>query len=606
MAHSRWAGCATMERVRPTSTRAEVYPVRPQAVSDSALLLRARRALHDGTDLPPELRSLIRQSWRRSLMAAVEPDRMALPYLGPDTRGERLCRAAEPVLARFAQQLAGTHVSVVLADPDARVVGRWAGDRSALRRLSAVSIEEGFVLDEEVAGTNGIGTALEELAPILIYGAEHYVEPLQRLVCAGVPVRNPLTRRVEGVLNLACPTADANGLLLPTLLDLAGQIERELSGNASERERRVFEAFLSRSRDTVAPLVALGERFVLTNAPAGDLLQPSDQALLWDQAAEAFAEDVAVVRPLRLANGDEIQARCTPVRVGGRTVGALLEVEHRAEPGRSRQGSAAWARAERAADAVDLDAVGSVRVIGEAGTGRLGLARRLHARRPGTPALHVVACTLAGVEPDAFLAEVHGLLAGTDTVVLTDADALAAAQFATVADLVASPRRRAPVVTTLAPAGGRAYRRGEERLGAVALRLPPLRERREDVPALVAELVRGSPHPAVRVGQRAMAALVAHTWPGNLAELAAVVEEAVAAAAGADVEVAHLPQQLRPGPVSRRRLTPIERLERDAIAAALQECRGNKNQAAAALGLSRSTLYRRLRRYGLDTERAVL
>ena len=127
-------------------------------------------------------------------------------------------------------------------------MGRWAGDKSQLRRLARVSIEEGYVLAEDLAGTNGVGTALEVLAPVTIVGAEHYAEPLHRLVCAGVPIRHPLTRRLEGVLDLACPTADANGLLMPATLDLAVQIEREMSMGAPERERVVFDTFVARSR----------------------------------------------------------------------------------------------------------------------------------------------------------------------------------------------------------------------------------------------------------------------------------------------------------------------------------------------------------------------
>ena len=577
------------------------------AVSDGALLRRARRALHDGADLPPELRSLIRQSWRRSLLSAVEPDRMAIPFLGPDGRGERLCRAAEPVLGRFAQQLAGSHVSVVLADPGAKVVGRWAGDRSALRRLSAVSIEEGFLLAEDVAGTNGIGTTLEELAPVLIHGAEHYVEPLQRLVCAGAPIRNPLSRRIEGVLNLACPTADANGLLLPTLLDLVRQIEREFSARSSERERQVFEEFLSRSRDTGAPLVALGEQFLLTNSAAANLLQPSDQALLWDQAAEAFGEQTTVLRPFRLASGEQIQARCTPVRIGARCVGALIEVVGRA-PDRSGGGrrSTAGERLERAAAALDLDAVGRVRILGEPGSGRLHLARRLHANRADEPELHVVHCALAcSVDFGGWLARVRELLAGSGTVVLKDVGTLPAGSAAALADLVDSSTRCAPVISTMQPVRDRDYLPGEDRFGVAVLRVPALRERREDIPDLVDAAIRATGL-RVRVRHRAMAALMAYPWPGNVAQLTAAVAEALAAARGGDVDVAHLPDELRAGSAGRRRLSPLERLERDAIVAALQEHGGNKNRAAAALGLSRSTLYRRLRRFGLDVHRTVL
>ncbi|MGE3662821.1 MAG: sigma-54-dependent Fis family transcriptional regulator [Pseudonocardia sp.] len=582
------------------------------AVSDGAVLRRARRALRDGSDLPADLRGLIRHSWVRSRMSAVGPERLAIPFLGTDARSERLCRAAEPVLGRFAQQLGGTHVSIVLADPQARVVGRWAGDRSALRPLSAVSIEEGFVLGEEVAGTNGIGTALEELAPVLIHGAEHYVEELQQLVCAGVPVRNPLTRRLEGVLNLACPTADANGLLLPTLMDLGTQIEREFSARASERERAVFERFLARSRDTAAPLVAIGEHFLLTNAAAATVLEPADQALLWDQAAESVGGGVAVLRTFVLASGAQVRARCTPVRVGALGVGALIELTGRGEPpptagpapARPGHRSRAWAELERAVRGLDLTQVRRVRIVGETGTGKLELARRLHRERAAGGA-RVLSCGLAAADgARAWLARAVDALGSPDaTVVVTHPELLDTGTWAALAELVDTAT--APlVVTTVGESGG--YLPGAERFGYTVLRVPALRHRRDDIPALVQELLARAGSPGTKVSSRALAALVAAPWPGNVRQLQAVVGEALAAARGRAVDLAHLPEDIRLRAAGRHRLSPLEELERDAIARALHEHGGNKNRVAEALGISRSTLYRRLRRFGVDAGRSVL
>src|ERR1700678_3748548 len=98
-----------------------------------AVLRRARRALEEGAELPQELPPTIRRSWTRSRLAAAPMDRIAVPYDAADVSAERLLRAARPVLDRFALQLAGTHVSLVLADPGGRIAGRWAGDTSALR-----------------------------------------------------------------------------------------------------------------------------------------------------------------------------------------------------------------------------------------------------------------------------------------------------------------------------------------------------------------------------------------------------------------------------------------------------------------------------------------
>ena len=352
-------------------------------------------------------------------------DRIAVPYVAAGGTSGRLLRAARPVLDRFAEQLAGTHVSLVLADPDGRVVGRWAGDNSALRRLARVSIEEGYVLAEDLAGTNGVGTALEVLAPVTIVGAEHYAEPLQRLVCAGVPIRHPLTRRIEGVLDLACPTADANGLLMPATLDLAVQIEREMSLRAPERERVVFDAFVARSRATSAALVALSEQYMVTNAAAADLLEPRDEACLWQQALESLSTGLPVTRLMQLSAGATITARCTPILTGARPVGALIEVtpadappgarpQHRRRgvPTRPPRQSRATAQFERALAEVVSSPARKILLEGEHGSGRLYSAGRIHELRGRgtTLAVHPAGVAQARGGPG-WLAELAELLA---------------------------------------------------------------------------------------------------------------------------------------------------------------------------------------------------
>ena len=167
----------------------------------------------------------------------------------------------------------------------------------------------------------------------------------------------------------------------------------------------------------------------------------------------------------------------------------------------------------------------------------MDLAHALDERRLGTPRLRVVACTLActaGV--GAWLGEVRDLVGGSDTVVLKDVDALAEPYVVALADLLESGARCAPVVAVLEQ--GR-YVPGAERFGAMVVRVPPLRERREDIPDLVYAALRATRHPSSRVGHRAMAALMAYPWPGNLAQLRAAVADAADAARGADVEVVH-------------------------------------------------------------------
>ena len=137
------------------------------------------------------------------------------------------------------------------------------------------------------------------------------------------------------------------------------------------------------------------------------------------------------------------------------------------------------------------------------------------------------------------------------------------------------------------------------------LSVPALRQRREDIPELVQSILRASDL-TVRVGHRAMVALTNYAWPGNIPQLERVVKHAARTCRGADIGVEHLGTEISASTHGRRTLTRLESLERDAIGDALREYGGNKIKAAAALGMSRSTLYRRLRSFGLEPGRTVL
>jgi sigma-54 dependent transcriptional regulator, acetoin dehydrogenase operon transcriptional activator AcoR len=585
-----------------------------------AVLRRARRALEEGTELPADLPETIRYSWTRSRLAAAPMDRISVPYLAIDVSSERLLNAARPVLDRFAQQLAGTHVSLVLADPDGRVVGRWAADSSALRTLSRVSIEEGYVLAEDLAGTNGIGTALEELAPVTIFGAEHYTEPLQHLVCAGVPIRHPLTRRIEGVLDLACPIGDANGLLMPATLDLCAQIVREFSMRAPERERVVFDAFVARSRVTNAALIALGEQYMVTNAAAADLLDSRDEVSLWQQAVESLGLGQPVTRPMQLSGGSTITARSTPIMIGARPVGALIEAaltvppgtaSRRRPPTRLSRGVPEQSRVtrhfERELADVARSAAMRVMVDGEPGSGRLFAARRIHElRSPGTTlGIHPVGRAHSQGAP-AWLAELARLLADENvTVALTNLELIDESTRHSVADLINSQASaRLVLMTREAGSTDGGYLATDEMSDAI-LHVPALRQRRQDIPGLANAILRAEGI-TTRISRRATIALASYAWPGNVAQLRRVLLAAARACRGTEIRAEHLDAEIYVSAPRRRTLTRLESLERDAIVDAMRESGGNKIQTAAALGMSRSTLYRRLRMYGLEPGRTVL
>ena len=141
------------------------------------------------------------------------------------------------------------------------------------------------------------------------------------------------------------------------------------------------------------------------------------------------------------------------------------------------------------------------------------------------------------------------------------------------------------------------------RLNTVEIRMPALRERREDVPTLAAHfLARHSGRyrkPAESFAPDAMKALLDHPWPGNVRELGHVVERAVLMSDGDEIRAGDLGLQSPSGDASRIEEMTLEEAERLLIRKALERYGGNVSDAAKGLGLSRSALYRRLEKYGL-------
>jgi two-component system response regulator HydG len=151
-----------------------------------------------------------------------------------------------------------------------------------------------------------------------------------------------------------------------------------------------------------------------------------------------------------------------------------------------------------------------------------------------------------------------------------------------------------------------------DHLRGVEVYLPPLRERVEDIPLLVDHFIRveapeGDP---VRLSPEATDRMLDYRWPGNVAELRAVVRRALVTCEG-EIDIQHLPSRVRrampgPAPLSDDEPGPfppdtleLRAVERWAIRRALAACGGNMTEAAARLGIGRTTLYRKLAAYGL-------
>ena len=148
------------------------------------------------------------------------------------------------------------------------------------------------------------------------------------------------------------------------------------------------------------------------------------------------------------------------------------------------------------------------------------------------------------------------------------------------------------------------------RLAVFPLVVPPLRDRRADIPLLVAHTIERLrarvPGADLSCSSFAIRLMRSYDWPGNVRELMSVVERAAVDASFGRIEAQHLPPELRRGAdggsESRYRATRPADDERDAIVAALEQTDGAIARAAELLGMGRTTLWRKLKRYGLTSE----
>jgi len=147
------------------------------------------------------------------------------------------------------------------------------------------------------------------------------------------------------------------------------------------------------------------------------------------------------------------------------------------------------------------------------------------------------------------------------------------------------------------------------RLNVVQIKLPPLRERKSDIPLLVTSFLEkfsGTQDSTRTISEEAMRQLIAYDWPGNVRELENAIERAVALGSGPILHVADLPTNLQYPTTERapdkHELLPLEELERRAILRTLLETAGDKLAAARILGIGKTTLYRKLKQYHLEAE----
>lgn len=550
--------------------------------------------------------------------------------------------------------------TLLLADPQGVVLAQAAGGAFA-EHAERLHLQVGSAWDEATRGTNAIGTALVEGRPVVVGGAAHLARPNHGLVCYGAPIRDPFGD-VIAVLDATSFLDRADPLAGAAVVSAARAIEEVLRSTMLDGARGgVVQRLMGRLKDP-AILVTADGRITLANQGAMGLGLPFSQAYASGDLLRVGAslQSVLGLTPLELDAAARGQLALPGLDVeaietrAGRTMAWLVVLLPQAQKARRRVQSPDPFEAMVGEDPCVLDLRARARklarstlpilITGETGTGKELLAKAIHGvslrnERPFVPvncaalAPALLHSELFGYAPGAFTgaspAGKTGRIASAEggTLFLDELAEMPLELQAMLLRFLQDGRyhpvgdtqaHQADVRVVCATCGDLDQRVADGRFRADLfyriqggrLALPPLRERTDL--ALLCEVLlyrlcdRLGRRNAPQISAAAMARIASGRWPGNIRELEMALHYALVMSEGEDLILeAHLPP-IAPDPARPQLARPptapsLEQAEAGALRRALSQAAGNVSQAARALGVARSTVYRMMRKHGMGS-----
>ncbi|MEV8222287.1 helix-turn-helix domain-containing protein [Dietzia maris] len=549
-------------------------------------------------------------SWRRSASCGLTP-KSARPG-APDpraSRSHRLAEAARPVMDDLDEVLKDTGAMLLLADREGRVIRSVRDNARISRMLLRRGVDDGATLTEDAVGNNGIGTALETRAGVFIHGEQHFAEVLRDFACYGHPIIDPLTRRLVGAVDLTGMSADASRMFAPFVRKIVADIEARYVDTARADDRELWHRFVERTRTSDTATCAFGDEVVLASHSSLERLDARDLGRLRrlvdrDELGDSVELSVGTVGVLssRVGRRGHLLDLVFPdqqhpaVPVLGSTRPASTAAMAASTPGRSAMPAASTPGSSSGATGR------AHAVVGPSGSGRSTTARDI----AGPGALHVRLAEADSADTAWSGLAVPALrdqgdegrpLVLDDIDLLDDADLrrLAARLRSAGAALVVVTSRedpRAAVTEALDACGARTVLRPLHERGA---------ESAEIVARMVAELAAENGLGPTVPTARFTDAVCALDLPNGLISLRSILSECLTGSGrrgSTTLDVDSLPSRARTGRPPRA--GELARGEYDAIVAALAGCDGVRSRAARRLGISRTTLYARMREFGLS------
>ena len=550
---------------------------------------------------------------------------------------------------------------LVVTDPQGVILNAY-GDPATMESGAERHIAPGGLWEERTSGTNAIGTAIASGSAVQVHALEHYCEGVKGWTCSAALVRDAGGDDILGAIDISGFDDTFNTHSLALALSIATQIESALKGREARDRIRLLEWCSAEtatwSNDSFVLLDSKG-RIVSASRTASEALRRIGvpQSLAPGQPLVGASREAAQRSTARLApwiRPEWVQH----ARIDGKNFGSLILLPDRASPAARKASACAMPSMARPARGFDKlvgmsEAIKAavdrarrlaggtlpVLVLGETGVGKEEFARAIHETSPvdkgpfiavncGAFARELVASELFGYADGAFTGAVKGGRRGKfeeadgGTLFLDEVGELPldvqphllrVLEDGFVTRIGESRNRKVKVriisatnrdLSTLV-AQGRFREDLYYRLAVATLSLPPLRSRQCDILLLaehfVEEFARRTGTPVKTISAQVREALCQHAWRGNIRELRNTLESMCQLSEDDTLQLADLPAEFGLSKSEHRPIpfVGLKAREREAIIAAIDEHGGNLRQAARALGIARSTLYEKMRLYGI-------
>ncbi len=652
---------------------------------DASVMAAWERLIQGDKSVTGSLREVVDDSWHRCLAGRVDPDTAGAPppleegrLFDLRARNDRLMHASVPLIQQTREFLSQTGTILLLTDPEGMIL-ELAGDTRIIEPAGEVRLIPGCNWNELSCGTNAIGTALALQQPVQIHASEHFCAGIKQWTCSATVIRDPLDRTVLGVLDVSGLAQTYSQHSLAFIVSMAGRIESRLGKFAMERRLRLMEhcmAYCSGRADGVVVVDECG-RLVRANpqAPAafarlgvagaleGAFPIPDIATIAGGSMSPQSPAWLRLARIERVAESGDTLGFMLIAPAAARRAALLPDAIPVAEPtpaaafsgivGTSPALCAAVQKAQQLAKASV-----AVLLLGETGVGKEVFAQGIHqaSARAGGP---FIALNCGGLSRDLLTSELFGYAEGAFTGARKSGmtGKIEAANHGTLFldEIGEMPLDIQPHLLRVLEEG-EIYRLGENtprkvnfrliaathrdlradvadgkfrmdlyyRLAVTNISIPPLRERKADLPALLEHWLRVSRE---RYGVAdavfddvAYECLLNYAWPGNVRELRNAIEGALLMARGGVMTVNELPPEVGAcaasagardatssvrSALAREKVLSLEMAEAESIRIAIQQSQGNLTHAAAQLGIAKSTLYQKIRKYALAPDVGV-